>query len=258
MADSAQKDLMPLKTKLRVFDDRASYVRKYQDVAIGNRSILSLLKYELTITMLSWLPGAIGIFLRKYFYARLFRPKLRNVIFGKHVDIFSPNKIKIGKNCLIGDNCLLEAKQDAIISIGDNVSIGRGALIRCGMGSIQIGDDSAIAAYCNIAAFGTNVKIGKHAAIAAYSYVNGALGYDFNTLKGPMAHYPRIGKGITIEDNVWLGAGVKVIDGNNIGTGSVIGAGSVVTRNIPPYSTAVGVPAEIIKERVARPQRSSA
>lgn len=56
-------------------------------------------------------------------------------------------------------------------------------------------------------------------------------------------------KGIKIEDDVWIGAGAKILDGVTIGKGSVIGAGAVVTDDIPPYSVAVGVPARVIKKR---------
>jgi acetyltransferase-like isoleucine patch superfamily enzyme len=52
-----------------------------------------------------------------------------------------------------------------------------------------------------------------------------------------------------IEDDCWLGDGVKVLDGVTIGRGSVIGAGAVVTKDIPPFSVAVGVPARVIKSR---------
>jgi len=56
--------------------------------------------------------------------------------------------------------------------------------------------------------------------------------------------------GIIIEDDVWLGVGSTVLDGVTIGKGSVIGAGAVVTKDIPPYSIAVGVPAKVIKKRL--------
>ncbi len=56
-------------------------------------------------------------------------------------------------------------------------------------------------------------------------------------------------KGIVIEDDCWLGFGVKVLDGVTIGKGSVIGAGAIVTKDIPPFSIAVGVPARVIKSR---------
>jgi acetyltransferase-like isoleucine patch superfamily enzyme len=60
-----------------------------------------------------------------------------------------------------------------------------------------------------------------------------------------------------IEDDCWLGSGVKVLDGVTIGKGSVIGAGSVVTKNIPPFSVAVGVPARVIKSRNIKLAESS-
>ena len=53
---------------------------------------------------------------------------------------------------------------------------------------------------------------------------------------------------ITIEDDVWLGSGVHIMPGVTIGRGCVIGAGSIVTKDIPPYSLAVGNPCHIIRE----------
>jgi maltose O-acetyltransferase len=55
---------------------------------------------------------------------------------------------------------------------------------------------------------------------------------------------------IIIEDDVWIGAGAIILTGVTIGEGSVIGAGSIVTKSIPPYSIAVGNPAIVIKKRV--------
>ena len=55
--------------------------------------------------------------------------------------------------------------------------------------------------------------------------------------------------GIVIEDDVWVGAGVRVMDGVRIGRGSVIGAGAVVTKSIPPNSVAVGMPARVVGQR---------
>ena len=54
---------------------------------------------------------------------------------------------------------------------------------------------------------------------------------------------------IKIEDDVWIGSNVIILPNINIGKGSIIGAGSVVTKNIPEYSVAVGVPARVIKNR---------
>jgi galactoside O-acetyltransferase len=54
-------------------------------------------------------------------------------------------------------------------------------------------------------------------------------------------------KDVFIEDSVWIGEGVSILKGVRIGKGSVIGAGAVVTKNVPPYSLVVGVPAKVIK-----------
>lgn len=251
MDNGSQKELQSLATKLRVFDSQESYLKRYQTIVVGNQGLISLLKYELIITTFGWIPGALGVFLRKHLYSHLFKPKLKNVIFGKNVDIFNPDKIRIGKNCLIGDNCLLEAKTDGSISIGDDVSIGRGCLIRCGLGSIEIGNNTRIAAYSHISAIGATVKLGRNVLVASYCCIIGDSSPDVSLVDVPMiCQSTTDSKGIVIGEDIWLGAGVSVLDGVNIRTGSVIGAGSVVTKDIPEYSIAVGVPARVIKSRI--------
>ncbi|MDJ0595884.1 MAG: DapH/DapD/GlmU-related protein, partial [Pleurocapsa sp. MO_226.B13] len=59
----------------------------------------------------------------------------------------------------------------------------------------------------------------------------------------------QIVKGITIGDNCWIGAGVNVLDGVKIDRDSIIGAGAVVTKSVPEFSIAVGVPGKILKNR---------
>lgn len=56
-------------------------------------------------------------------------------------------------------------------------------------------------------------------------------------------------KSVTIEDNVWIGSRVIILPGVTIGTGAIIGAGAVVSKSIPPYSIAVGNPAQVVKVR---------
>jgi acetyltransferase-like isoleucine patch superfamily enzyme len=103
--------------------------------------------------------------------------------------------------------------------------------------TIEIGDGSYLGPYVCMAGPG-NIKIGKNCLIALQSglYANNHRAYGLSR------------EGIEIEDNCWLGTGVKILDGVKIGHGSVIGAGSVVTKDIPPSSIAVGIPAKVIKK----------
>jgi acetyltransferase-like isoleucine patch superfamily enzyme len=233
----------------KAFDEKKSAIKRYRELVGAETSFSSWLKYEVIVTSCSWVPGALGIFLRKVFYRSMFYPRLENVIFGKNIDVFNAKRIRIGKKCLIGDNCLLDVKGKGRIKIGNNVSIGRGTLIRVREGSIEIGDNTTIGAYSHVSGIGTDVVIGKDVMIAGYCYIIGSQ-YSFDKIDVPMRLQIEKGKGIVISDDVWLGGGVYVIDGNNIGSGSIIGTGSVVAKSIPESSIAVGVPANIIKSRI--------
>jgi len=247
MAKSRPK---PKSLHSRIFDPEKSSLRKYQEAVIGNQNLFSLMKYEVIITTLSWMPGALGIILRKHIYKYLFKQKVRNVIFGKNIDIACPDRIAIGRNCLIGDACLLDAKgENGGICIGDNVQIARNTLLRSKEGSIWIGNNTTVSSFCHISSVATRVSIGENVIIASYCYIIGGGGYGFDRVDIAIKDQARFGKGIVIEDDIWLGAGVYVIDGTKIGTGSVIGAGSVVTHDIPEYSVAVGVPARVVRRR---------
>lgn len=59
--------------------------------------------------------------------------------------------------------------------------------------------------------------------------------------------YPKIDKAVIIEENVWIGANVTIIPGVTVGKYSVIAAGAVVIRDVPPYSVVAGVPAKVVK-----------
>ena len=84
---------------------------------------------------------------------------------------------------------------------------------------------------------------------SAYCYLIGGGDHKIDRTDIPIISQGQVVKGIIIEDNCLLGAGVMVQDGNIIGRDSVIGTGSVVTKSIPEFCIAAGVPAKVINKR---------
>jgi acetyltransferase-like isoleucine patch superfamily enzyme len=112
------------------------------------------------------------------------------------------------------------------LKIGDRTVIGSGSNLRAAGGAIRIGSDCLIAQQVSLIASGHGLRAG-----AIYH----ELPWDETRT------------GITIEDNVWLGCGVVVLPGCTIGRGAVVGAGSVVTKDIPAASIWTGVPARPLR-----------
>ena len=110
--------------------------------------------------------------------------------------------------------------------------------------NISIGDNffsnfNTVFIDCSRIVIGNNVMFGPNCCIDGASHPTDSIrrnaGFEYA--------YP-----ITIEDDVWLGSGVHIMPGITIGRGCVIGAGSIVTKDIPPYSLAVGNPCHVIRE----------
>jgi maltose O-acetyltransferase len=128
---------------------------------------------------------------------------------------------------------------------GRNVNVEHGAFINSGR-EVDIGDNSGIGLDAHIVGpvvIGRNVMMGPRCMLLAINHETGRT------------DRPMIDQGVKkttppiIEDDVWLGAGVTVLPGRRIGTGSIIGAGSVVATDIPPFTIAAGNPAIPIGHR---------
>jgi acetyltransferase-like isoleucine patch superfamily enzyme len=240
-----------IELRSRIVDPSVTPLKKYQTFMVGSRSFLFLLKYEMLTSLFGCIPGIVGLFLRKIFYPSLLKRVGRNVVFGRNITIRHPAKISIGKNVVIDDNCVLDAKgeDNQGIIIGDNVFISRNSILSCKEGNIEIENDSNIGTNCLIHSE-SSVEIGSYVLIAAYCYIVAGGNHDFDKTEIPIILQPSISKGgIIIKDDVWLGADVKVLDGSNIGKGTIIGAGSVVNSELSKFSVAVGIPAKVVKKR---------
>lgn len=219
---------------------------KYAALIVGRPGLGALLKYELVQMLAQWVPGAVGLALRKFLYPRLLGSCGRNVIFGQGVVLRHPHKIHIGDNVVIDDHCLIDAKGDANrgIRIGNGVFIGRNSILSCKNGDITLADGVNIGFNCEVFSAG-EVVIGADTLLAAYAYLIGG-DHDFSDRSTAVNAQPRKAAGIRVGSGVWIGAGAKVLDGVAIGDRAIVGAGAVVRASVPDGATAVGVPARIL------------
>lgn len=116
---------------------------------------------------------------------------------------------------------------------------------------LQFGNNVQVNDYVHIGAV-EKVVIGNNVLIASKVYISdhnhGSYSGDFpSSPDSDPSKRPIVSVPVFIEDNVWIGEQVSILPGVTIGKGSIIGANSVVTKNIPAASIAIGVPAKVIK-----------
>jgi acetyltransferase-like isoleucine patch superfamily enzyme len=160
------------------------------------------------------------------------------------------SKISFGNHLFIDDRALIFEMQDSgPVQLGDWVQVHSDVIIQTGSGgSVTVGPECRLQHRCILSAFKGSIILGKGVGLAPncvlYPYNHGVAPDK------PIRQQPLESKGdIIIEDEAWLGVGVTVLDGVRIGKGAVVGAGSVVTKDIPEGAIAFGVPARVIKMR---------
>ncbi|MEO1432551.1 MAG: acyltransferase [Cyanobacteria bacterium J06633_8] len=209
--------------------------KSYSRPPTNTSRILEIIAFSLV----GWIPHPVGTLCRKLIYPLTLARMGKKVSIFQGVELIGAGGIEIGNNVKILRNARLEIKNtNSFIFLDNGVCIDCGVDIRTAGSDcwIEIGENSYLGPYVCMAGPG-NIKIGRDCQIASHSslYANNHRDYGLSR------------EGIEIEDKCWIGTGVRILDGVTIGRGSVIGAGSVVTKNIPPDSIAVGVPAKVIK-----------
>jgi acetyltransferase-like isoleucine patch superfamily enzyme len=156
---------------------------------------------------------------------------------------------RTGADAIIMRGAVLNREHGGTITIGPGTVIHRGAMLIPHGGSIRLGFRCRVNPYSILYGHG-GLTIGDYVRIAAHCVLvpaNHGIALD----GGLIAEQPMSRRGIRIGNDVWLGAGVRVLDGAVIGDGCVVAAGAVVRGELEPYGIYAGVPAKLVRKRSA-------
>lgn len=139
-------------------------------------------------------------------------------------------------------------KAPSRIAIGAGSTVKHDAMIFAKSATIVLGRRCGVGRYTEISAQDSQVTIGDDVRIAGHVWI-GTSNHVFADPDRSIATQGAVQLPVFIEDDVWIGEKATVLPGVTIGRGSVVAAGAVVTRDVPPYSVVGGVPARLIKRR---------
>lgn len=228
-----------------------SALTKYGMFFVGRSGLGALLRYELAVMLAGSTSGALGYLLRKKLFPGLFDRVGPGVNFGRNLALRCPSRIRIGARAAIDDGCTLDARgaaSAADFTIGEETLIARDVIMVVKQGFIRIGRNGSIGSQTTISAV-SGVEIGDHAIIAGQCYLGGGR-YKTKLGAGPMVSQGLETRGpVVLGNDVWLGAGARVIDGVRIGDGAIVAAGAVVVSDVGPGVIVGGAPAKEIGRR---------
>jgi acetyltransferase-like isoleucine patch superfamily enzyme len=209
------------------------FVKKLRSVSLPMIPLLHRPLYALDYLTRSFLSNAFRIlWTTPLFQSRLMNPAPSLFLYGGMPLVLGQVDISVGADCRISGQTTISGRSSSVsvpqLFVGINCDIGWQTTIAVG-GRISIGD---------------NVRIAGRAFLAGYP------GHPIDArarAAGAADTQDQVGD-IVLEDDVWLATGVTVLAGVRIGRGAIIGAGSVVSKDVPAFSLAAGVPARVIRQ----------
>lgn len=180
---------------------------------------------ELWVALFAWIPTPIGAVLRWLAWRWLFE---------------FCGKVRFDRTLT------LAAMRN--ISLADGVRIGRGCFLTAHRGRLQLGRFASVSPSVHLGADDGEIVIGEFVAIGPGCVLR-AANHCFASLDEPIMRQGHTPGRIVVEDDVWLGANVVITPDVRIGRGAIVGAGAVVTRDVPPFAIVGGVPAAVIGNR---------
>ncbi len=191
--------------------------------------------------------GAVP-FLRGLIWSLVHLRKPSALMLGPGIQFVQVSRLTLGRGVAIGGYGYVDCAAAQGLVLADRVTLRERVWIqsRSGLNARAVGltvgrhsyiGPNAVIGLGGLVKIGEDVQIGAGLTITAESH---EAGQDGSFVSGDVSR-----RGVSIGDRCWLGNNVSILDGVDIGEGSVIGAGSIVTRSIPPYSVAVGAPAKV-------------
>lgn len=229
---------------------QSSSFSRYKMKAAGDVSFTHLVLYEIFNLVFANLGGALGYVTRKILLTRLFKAAGKGVILGRGLVVRHPARISLGDNVAIDDYVFLDAggSGEMGLELGDGVIISRNCVIQGKTGAVLLGDRVDVG--CNsVFSSVAGISIGEATIIAGNCYLGGGR-YYHDRLDVPIMDQGGYSRGpLSVGRNSWIGAGATILDGVSLGEGVIVGAGSVVTRDVEDFVIVAGVPAKVIGNR---------
>ena len=153
------------------------------------------------------------------------------------------HKVNIGNHCLLGVTIYLETP-DARVNIGDRVYMGNSSIIA--KTSVILGNDIMVSSGVTFYDHDSHSLDYRQRSMDLKQVYSDYINENGNYLKNKNWNFVN-SQPIKIEDNVWIGTEALILKGVTVGEGAIIGARSVVTKDVPPYTLVAGNPAKVIK-----------
>ena len=204
---------------------------------------------QLVLSLFGWVPTVAGIGLRALAYRLIMR--LEGIVaIERGVRIRFAGQVRLGRGVYLDEGVYLHACP-AGIDIGQNTLVMHHAELHVynfrGLphAGIKVGRDSLIGEF-NVLRGQGGITVGDRVYTSPLVQL-AAVDHVFADPNRPFVEQGITAQGITVEDDVWIGAGAIVTDGVRIGRGAVVAAGAVVTQDVPPHTVVAGVPARVVK-----------
>ncbi|MFS1664292.1 acyltransferase [Streptococcus sp. zg-JUN1979] len=195
---------------------------------------------------LPYLLGRLRGIVRKW----TFKGDKKALFLGKHTQVLLPKRLYLGHHVRLGNFVYIDASSRDGIHLGNHVKlgdyskvIGSGSITHLGKG-LEIGENSSFSEYTFFGSAG-GIKIGSNV-IAGQNVRFHAENHNFNDLDVLIREQGVTHKGIIVGDNCWIGAGATFLDGAKVGSGCVVAANAVITKEFPDNAIVGGIPAKII------------